>query len=106
MHAFEVTHARYDEHQRAMEAYWSLRWLVQEKLTSADAVVLREGMVRLEGLPLTVRVPSLPALEAGVRVRLELGEIDLFERSLTCVYRETLAANDGASSLVALQESQ
>lgn len=106
MRAFEVTHARYDEHQRAMEAYWSLRWLVQEKLTSADAVVLRDGMVRLEGLPLTVRVPSLPALEAGVRVRLELGEIDLFERSLTCVYRETLAANDGASALVALQESQ
>jgi len=106
MRAFEVTHTRFDEHQRAMETYWSLRLLVQEELTWADAVVLREGMVRLEGLPLTVRVPSLPPLEPGARVRLELGEIDLFERSLACTYRETLATNGGSGTPAALQESQ
>jgi exoribonuclease-2 len=90
MRAYEVTHARYDEHQRAMETYWCLRWLLQEKLTSAEALVLREGVVRVEGLPLTLRVPSLPDLEPGTRVRLDLGEIDLVERSAVCVYRETL----------------
>ena len=90
MRAYEVTHARYEEHQRAMETYWSLRWLVQERPGFAEAIVLREGVVRLDGLPLTVRVPSLPALEAGTRVRLELGDIDLYERSLACVYRDTL----------------
>ena len=92
LRAFELTHARYDEHQRAMEAYWSLRWLAQEKITSIAAVVLRENMVRLEGLPLVMRVPSLPELEPGMRVRLEIQSIDFLERSLVCQYRESLGS--------------
>lgn len=87
LRAFEVTYARYDEHQRAMEQFWSLRWLLQEEIRHIDAVVLRENLVRLDGLPLVVRVSSLPALEPGARVRLEVGAVDLFERSLMCVYR-------------------
>jgi exoribonuclease-2 len=90
LRAFELTYARYDEHQRAMETYWCLRWLLQEDVHSAEAVVLRESLARVEGLPLAVRVPTLPELEPGTRVRLDLGEIDLFERTVHCAYRETL----------------
>ena len=92
LRAFEVTHARYDEHQRAMENYWSLRWLVQEKRSSVEAVVLRENLVRFEGLPLASRVSSLPELAPGTRVRLELAAVDLLERLVTAVYKETLDA--------------
>jgi len=94
LRAFEVTYARYDEHQRAMENYWSLRWLVQEKLQSVAATVLRENLVRLDGLPLVTRVASLPAMDPGRRVRLEIRSVDLLERALACTYRETL---DGAA---------
>jgi hypothetical protein len=52
--------------------------------------VLRENAVRLEGLPLTVRVPSLPAFDPGMRVRLAVGPVDLLERSVSCVFREAL----------------
>src|SRR5678816_2551952 len=55
LRAFELTYARYDEHQRAMETYWSLRWLLQEDLREVAAVVLRENLVRLEGAPLFTR---------------------------------------------------
>jgi exoribonuclease-2 len=85
-----VTYARYDEHQRAMETYWTLRWLLQEQLKSVDAMVLRENLVRLEGLPLVTRVSSLPALDPGTRVRLDISGADLIERTLACTYRETL----------------
>jgi exoribonuclease-2 len=84
LQAFEVTNVRYDEHQRAMEAYWSLRWLEQEGVSAIDAVVLRENLVRLEGLPFTTRVPSLPELEPGARVRLAVEAVDLLERTLAC----------------------
>jgi len=95
LRAFEVTHARYDEYQRAMENYWCLRWLVQESVAEASAVVVRESLVRLEDLPLAVRVPSLPALAAGTRVRLAIESVDLLERSLACAYRETLQPGSG-----------
>jgi exoribonuclease-2 len=87
LRAFELTYARYDEHQRAMEMYWTLRWLQQESIREFEAVVLRENLVRAEGFPLVARAPSLPELEPGSRVRLEVGEMDFLERSLTLVYR-------------------
>jgi exoribonuclease-2 len=90
LRAFEVTYARYDEHQRAMETYWTLRWLQQEGIRSLEAVVLRENLVRVEGLPLVTRVPSLPTLDPGTRVRLDVGQTDFLERTIPTMYRETL----------------
>jgi exoribonuclease-2 len=90
LRAFEVVTARYDEFQRAMEHYWCLRWLQQEKVAEAEGTVLREGLVRLDNLPLVVRVPSLPELEPGSRVRLSLEPPDLIERQLNCIFRASL----------------
>ena len=95
LRAFELTHARYDEHQRAMETYWSLRWLLQENRDRIDGAVLRENLVRVDGLPLVVRVASLPELAPGTRVRLAVESIDLLERSLGASYRETLEGGGG-----------
>ena len=93
LQAFEATYARYDEHQRAMEGYWSLRWLVQERVAAIDALVLRENLVRLDGLPLATRVPSLPAMEPGSRVRLAIESVDLLERTLACRYAGEASEN-------------
>ena len=90
LRAFEMTASRYDEHQRTMEQYWCMRWLAQERIAEVEGVVLRENQVRFEQLPLAVRVPSLPQLEPGTRVRLALGAIDLIERSVSCTWRATL----------------
>lgn len=96
LRAFEVTYARYDEHQRAMETYWTLRWLQQERMRFVEAVVLRENVVRAEGLPLVTRVPSLPDLDPGTRVRLEIAHLDFLERSVSALYRETLGKSVAA----------
>jgi exoribonuclease-2 len=102
LRAFEITAARFDEHQQAMEDYWSLRWLLQEGITVAPAVVLRESLARLEGLPLVARVPSLPPLDPGVRVALEINAVDLIERNVSCLFREILgnAPLGGAEGMV------
>ena len=89
LQAFEATYTRYDEHQRAMETYWSLRWLQQENLGQIEAVVQRENVVRLDGLPLALRVPSLPSLDPGTRVRLQVESVDLLERSALFRYLAT-----------------
>jgi len=98
LRAFEITAARFDEHQQAMEDYWSLRWLLQEGVTAAPAVVLRESLVRFEGLPLVARVPSLPPLDPGTRVSLEIKAVDLIERNVSCVFREVLGSEPVGSA--------
>jgi len=94
LRAFELVQARLDEHQRAFESYWCLRWLEQERVGEAEATVLRENLVRFEGLPLAARVPSLPALEPGARVRLAVEGVDLLERTVACVWRATLGRGE------------
>src|SRR3954466_2775990 len=94
LRAVEITYARYDEHQRAMETYWTLRWLLQEGRDSVDGAVIRENLVRLEGMPMVLRVASLPDLAPGTRVRLAVKKIDLIERSLETQLREVLPGAD------------
>jgi exoribonuclease-2 len=84
LQAFEAAYARYDEHQRALETFWSLRWLVQENVKEIGGVVLRENLVRLDGLPLTARVSSLPELEPETPVRLSVEDVDLIECKVQC----------------------
>jgi exoribonuclease-2 len=98
LRAFEITATRFDEHQRAMEDYWCLRWLRQEGMSTAPAVVLRESLVRFEGLPLVTRVPSLPPLDPGSRVTLEIKAVDLIERNVSCVFREILGSEPVGAS--------
>jgi exoribonuclease-2 len=87
---FELTYAAYAEFQRGMERYWCLRWLRQERESVVAARVLRESLVRLEHLPLVLRVPSLPALDRNVRVRLAIEDIDLLDTECRARYVELL----------------
>ncbi|HSO05946.1 MAG TPA: RNB domain-containing ribonuclease [Pelomicrobium sp.] len=79
MRDFELTYDAYAAFQRTMERYWCLRWLEQERVDETGAEVLREGLVRIDRIPLVGRVPSLPELPAGARVRLEITGVDLWE---------------------------
>jgi len=105
LRAFEVVYARYDEHQREMERYWCLRWLLQENVAQIEAVVLREATVRLDNLPLIARVPSLPELPPGARVSVEVGDIDLLDKTLECTWRATLGGPAAGEAVEGAQEA-
>ena len=62
-----------------MEKYWCLRWLLQEKIKTTKAVVIKENYVKLDYLPLIIRVPSLPEIITETFVELEISQIDLLE---------------------------
>jgi exoribonuclease-2 len=84
---FETAYEAYAEHQRLLERYWTLRYLEQEAIESADAVVIRDELVRVDRLPLVCRTVGLPAGTApGERVRVAFGEIDFWDASVLCRY--------------------
>jgi exoribonuclease-2 len=83
---FETAYEAYAEHQRLLERYWCLKYLQQEAIDSAPALVLREELVRIEGLPLVCRAIGLPPSPPGEKVRVAFGEIDLWEASVLCRY--------------------
>jgi exoribonuclease-2 len=74
-----------------MERYWCLRWLLQENQKQMGALVLRESLVRIENLPLVLRIPSMPALDRGVRVRIEIEKVDLLEAEARVRFVEIVA---------------
>lgn len=92
MRDFEVAYDVYNEYQRTMERYWSLRWLAQEQMSTATGTVLmRENLVRLDALPLVQKVPSLPAtVTPGQRVELGVGAIDLLDLGLELEFKAVL----------------
>lgn len=90
MRDFETAYGIYSDFQRAMENYWCLRWLLQEKIQTINAQVIKENLVKLDHLPLITRVPSLPEMAAGTYVQLSVSEIDLFERSLHAKFLQKL----------------
>ena len=83
---FELIYSAYGEFQRAMERYWCLRWLLQENIQKTGAQVIKENLVKLDRLPLIVRLPSLPQVSPGTFVEIEISEIDLLERSLSAKF--------------------
>jgi len=83
---FETAYEAYAEHQRHLERYWCLRWIAQEGLEGADATVVRDELVRLEGIPLVCRAIGLPPGSPGDRVRVAFGEPDPWEVNLPCRY--------------------
>ncbi len=79
MRDFDTMYGIYNDFQRSMERYWCLRWLQQENIEQVDALVLRENLVRLTGIPLVFKVHSLPELPANTRVQLAIVSVDLLD---------------------------
>ena len=90
MRDFDLTYTAYAEFQRHMERYWCLRWLRQGNVQTVDATIRRENLVKLDHLPLLQRVPSVPELKPGQRVRLSVETVDFLTLELNCRYLETL----------------
>ena len=87
---FDAAYVLYNEFQNNMERYWCLRWLLQENIQQSEALVLRENLVRLDRIPLTGRVPSLPELPPNTRVILEISDIDLLDLNFNARFISTV----------------
>ncbi|MCL1886408.1 MAG: RNB domain-containing ribonuclease [Betaproteobacteria bacterium] len=95
--AFDAAYTAYSEFQDKMERYWCLRWLSQNDVRQAEAVVIRDEIVRLLEIPLTISLSGTRSLERGTQVKIDLlrwDEVDLsVEARLVDVSAITTGAN-------------
>lgn len=99
MREFEAAYDVYGDFQRSMERYWCLRWLLQEGVEVINASLFRENLCRLDDLPLVARVPSMPVLASGSRVRLRISRIDLLDLTFHAEFECALPVPDDARGL-------
>ena len=90
MRDFEQTYSAYSEFQSRMERYWSLQYLIQEQLAETTAMVWRENLVKIDGMFMVTKVPSLPELKVGTKVLLEIKHIDPLLMELNCKFKAVI----------------
>ena len=79
---FDAAYAAYNDFQRAIERFWTLRWLQQHQVTELDAVALKDGLVRADTLPLVFKALGCEALPRNAHVRVRITGIDLLTLDL------------------------
>lgn len=89
---FDTAYAAYADFQRQMEAYWSLVYLQQQGTSELTATILKEDLVRIEGLPLVTRATGIPfdALPKS-QVLLKITELDPEKQFMALNYVKAVA---------------
>ena len=78
---FDLTYDAYNEFQRNLERYWCLRYLVQEGMTQFTGTMIRDELVRADGLPLIVKLDRNPQLPPRTPVTVNVGALDYWQIS-------------------------
>jgi len=89
---FDTAYTAYADFQRQMEAYWSLVYLQQQGTSELTATILKEDLVRIEGLPLVTRATGIPfdALPKS-QVLLKITELDPEKQFIALNYVKAVA---------------
>jgi len=92
LRGFELAYEAYGNIQDQMERYWCLRYLLQEGITSSEATVVKENLVKLDHLPLFLRCGGMPEAAPGSRVMVDVSAVDLLELGYQCRFVRALEA--------------
>ena len=101
---FDDLYTAYNDFQRRMERYWSLRYIEQEGLKEVIVSVVKEELVRVEGLPFLQRIPGLPQLERGRRLRLAVIGCDYIDLLLETRLLEVLPESESTTDMAGMDE--
>jgi exoribonuclease-2 len=94
---FDAAYTAYNGFQQAIERFWTLRWLEQQAVTSLEASVLHDALVRADTVPLVFRVPGTESLPRGAKVRARITGVDLLTLELHAALAERLDVQGGGA---------
>jgi exoribonuclease-2 len=77
---FEACYSAYGEYQDRLEKYWCLRWMTQDEVPKQVFVRhLKEGMSRVEPIPLHLPIPELATHPRMTRAEVSIADVDLLQ---------------------------
>ena len=95
--AFDAAYTAYNEFQQNMERYWCLQWLQQHGQVGTGVTVaatrVREEVVRLDTLPVWLKVPGLPEQIPNGALQLEIKRFDEWDLSVEARYVPAVPAS-------------
>jgi len=74
--SFDAAYSAYGDFQHGIERYWTIQYLAQQQIAELDAVVMKDGLVRSETLPLVFKALGCESLSRGTRVRVRITGTD------------------------------
>jgi len=74
--AFDAAYSAYNGFQQGIERYWTLVSLAQDRRDELTAIVMKDGLVRADELPLVFRALGAEALPRGAHVRVKITGAD------------------------------
>jgi len=96
--SFDAAYFAYNDYQRAIERFWTLKYVQQQGITEIEATLFKDNLVRADELPLVLPVMGAQGLPRGARVRVRLGDIDEVSLDIhgTVIERLDVALEAGA----------
>jgi exoribonuclease II len=74
--SFDAAYSAYGDFQHGIERYWTIEHLAQQGITELDAVVMKDGLVRADALPLVFKALGCEPLPRGAHVRVRITGTD------------------------------
>jgi exoribonuclease II len=74
--SFDAAYSAYGDFQHGIERYWTIQHLTQQGITELDAVVMKDGLVRADHLPLVFKALGCEPLPRGAHVRVRITGTD------------------------------
>ena len=74
--SFDAAYSAYGDFQHGIERYWTIQHLTQQGIAELDAVVMKDGLVRADNLPLVFKALGCEPLPRGARVRVRITGTD------------------------------
>jgi len=93
---FEANYSAYNQFQNAMERYWTLQYVRQNHITEVSGSLVKEDLIRADGLPLVLPVMGAQGLPRGAHVRVSLSDSDLMALDISGTVVERLDIDDSA----------
>lgn len=91
LNQFETAYGAYRDFQNQMESYWAMVYLKQENIKEINAILLKEDLVRLDGVPLVARASGIPVdILPKTTIKLAIGDIDEEQQTIALKYMKVV----------------